>query len=74
MPTIKAGEVNLEYYLEGDGPPLLLIRGFTADCSNWGDRFLHPLQKCFMCIRFSNQGTGLSDKPAEPTTIRQMAA
>ena len=69
MPTIKAGEVNLEYYLEGDGPPLLLIRGFTA-----GDRFLHPLQKCFMCIRFSNQGTGLSDKPAEPTTIRQMAA
>ena len=74
MPTIKAGEVNLEYYVEGDGPPLLMIRGFTADCSNWGDRFLQPLQERFTCIRFSNRGTGLSDKPAEPTTIRQMAA
>jgi len=73
MPTIKAGEINLEYYAEGDGPPLLLIRGFTADCSNWGDRFLRPLQERFTCIRFSNRGTGLSDKPAEATTIRQMA-
>jgi len=59
--------------VEGDGPPLLLIRGFTADCSNWGDRFLHQLQERFTCIRFSNRGTGLSDKPAEATTIRQMA-
>ncbi|MCH7808971.1 MAG: alpha/beta hydrolase [Chloroflexi bacterium] len=73
MPTIKTGEVNLEYYVEGAGPPLLLIRGFTADCSNWSDRFLQPLQERFTCIRFSNRGTGLSDKPAEPTTIRQMA-
>ncbi len=74
MPTFKAGEVNLEYYVEGDGPPLLMIRGYTADCSNWSDRFLQPLQERFNCIRFSNRGTGLSDKPAEPTTIRQMAA
>ena len=73
MPTIMAGEISLEYYVEGDGPPLLLIRGFTADCSNWGDRFLRPLQERFTCIRFSNRGTGLSDKPAEPTTIGQMA-
>ncbi len=74
MPTIKAGEINLEYHVEGDGPPLLLIRGFTSDCSNWSDRFLRPLQERFRCIRFSNRGTGLSDKPAEPTTIGQMAA
>ena len=74
MPTIRAGEVDLEYYIEGDGPPLLMIRGFTADCSNWSDRFLQPLQERFTCIRFSNRGTGLSEKPSEPTTIRQMAA
>ena len=74
MPTIKAGDINIEYYVEGDGPPLLLIRGFTADCSNWGDQFLRPLQERFTCIRFSNRGTGLSDKPTDPTTIRQMAA
>ena len=73
MPTIKAGEVDLEYYMEGDGPPLLLIRGFAANCSNWSEPFLHPLHERFTCIRFSNRGTGLSDKPAEPTTIRKMA-
>jgi len=55
MPTIKAGEVDLEYYVEGDGPPLLLIRGFTADCSNWSDRFLHPLQNA---LRASVSQTG----------------
>ena len=73
MPIIKAGDIDLEYYVEGAGPPLLLIRGFTADCSNWSDRFLQPLQERFTCIRFSNRGTGRSDKPAEATTIRQMA-
>ncbi|MEX1195730.1 MAG: alpha/beta fold hydrolase [Dehalococcoidia bacterium] len=73
MPTIKVEKINLEYYVEGEGPPLLMIRGFGADCSNWGDAFLRPLQATFSCVRFSNRGTGLSDKPSGSTSIRQMA-
>ena len=74
MPVIKAGDINIEHYVEGDGPPLLMIRGFSSDCSNWSDAFLGPLRERFTTIRFSNRGTGLSDKPDAPTSIREMAS
>ncbi|HUF53480.1 MAG TPA: alpha/beta fold hydrolase [Dehalococcoidia bacterium] len=73
MPLVKAGDINIEHYIEGEGPPLLMIRGFAADCSNWSPAFLGPLQERFTTIRFSNRGTGLTDKPDGPFTIRQMA-
>ena len=50
MPTIKAGDLNLEYFVEGSGPPLLLIMGFGGSAKDWGepfrsngDRVLRPL-------------------------------
>jgi pimeloyl-ACP methyl ester carboxylesterase len=73
MPIAKAGDINIEYYIEGEGPPLLIIRGFSSDCSNWGDAFLDPLRAQFKVIRFSNRGTGLTDKPEGPITVRHMA-
>lgn len=73
MATVKAGDINIEHYIEGSGPPLLMIRGFAADCSNWGEPFLAPLRERFTTVRFSNRGTGLTDKPDGPITVRQMA-
>ncbi len=73
MPTIKAGEVNLEYYVEGDGPPLLMIMGFAGQASSWGEPIMTRLRERFTCIRFSNRGTGASDRPETPFTIRMMA-
>ena len=73
MPTIKAGEVNLEYYVEGDGPPLLMVMGFAGQASSWGEPIMTRLRKRFTCIRFSNRGTGASDRPDAPFTIRMMA-
>ena len=73
MPTIKAGEVNLEYYVEGDGPPLLMVMGFAGQANSWGEPIMSRLRERFTCIRFSNRGTGASDKPDSPLTIRMMA-
>ncbi len=73
MPKGKAGDINLEYYVEGSGPPLLMIRGLGADASTWGERFLEQLRPHFTLVRFSNRGTGESDRPQEATTIRIMA-
>ncbi|MDO8615522.1 MAG: alpha/beta fold hydrolase [Dehalococcoidia bacterium] len=73
MSITKAGEINIEYYVEGEGPPLLLIMGYSGQALSWGEPFLAPLRERFRVIRFSNRGTGLSDKPESPTTIRQMA-
>ncbi len=73
MPAIKAGEVNLEYYVEGDGPPMLMIMGFAGQASSWGEPIMTRLRERFTCIRFSNRGTGASDRPEAPLTIRMMA-
>ncbi len=72
MPSTKVGEINVEYYVEGNGPPLLMIMGLGGQASSWGEPFLEQLRQRFTTIRLSNRGTGLSDKPAE-VTIRAMA-
>jgi 3-oxoadipate enol-lactonase len=73
MSITKAGEINLEYHVEGSGPPLLMIMGFAGSASSWGDPLLEALRPHFTCIRFSNRGTGLSDKPDGQFTVRTMA-
>ena len=73
MPITKAGEINLEYFIEGSGPPLLMIMGFAGSAHTWGQPFVEALSRNFTTIRFSNRGTGGSDKPDAPTTIRMMA-
>ena len=73
MPTIKVGELNVEYYVEGSGPPLLMLMGWIGNAGFWGEPFLEPLRARFQVIRGSNRGTGLSDKPAEELTVPQMA-
>jgi 3-oxoadipate enol-lactonase len=73
MPHVRAGDLNLEYYMEGSGPPLLMIRGFGSSAAAWGEPFLEGLRKHFTVIRFSNRGTGQSEPGTGETTIRGMA-
>ena len=73
MSMTKAGDINLEYHVEGSGPPLLMIMGFAGSASSWGDPFLEAMRPHFTCIRFSNRGTGLSDKPDVQFSVRTMA-
>jgi 3-oxoadipate enol-lactonase len=73
MPVAKVGDINVEYYVEGQGPPLLMIMGFGGQASSWGEPFLERLRSHFQIIRFSNRGTGLTDKPGGELTIRLMA-
>lgn len=73
MPMAKCGEINLEYYDEGSGPPLLMIMGFGGQAASWGEPFMSGLRNSFRCIRFSNRGTGDSSRPAEQFTVSTMA-
>ena len=73
MPIARVGDINLEHYIEGEGPPLLMIMGFAGQASSWGRPVVEALADHFTTIRFSNRGTGQSDKPEAPFTIRQMA-
>jgi pimeloyl-ACP methyl ester carboxylesterase len=73
MAIAKAGDISMEYYVEGSGPPLFMIMGMGGQASSWGEPLLEGLQRHFTTIRFSNRGTGGTDKPADGYTIRQMA-
>jgi 3-oxoadipate enol-lactonase len=73
MSTIRVGEIDFEYYVEGSGPPLLMIMGMGGQASSWGQPLRDLLQKRFTTIRLSNRGTGRSGQSAETTTIRAMA-
>jgi 3-oxoadipate enol-lactonase len=73
MPSTKAGDINLEYYVEGSGPPLMMIMGFAGSAKDWGEPFLGLLRPHFTIIRFSNRGTGASDRVTQPFTTRTMA-
>ncbi len=72
MPTVDIDGVNLQYDVEGEGPPLLLIAGLGANSSSWAT--IKPLLTGrFTCITFDNRGVGRSDTPPDPTAIDQMA-
>jgi 3-oxoadipate enol-lactonase len=73
MSMAKAGDLNMEYYVEGQGPPLVMIMGLGGQSSSWGEPLLEGLQKEFTTVRFSNRGTGATDKPAGGFTVSQMA-
>jgi pimeloyl-ACP methyl ester carboxylesterase len=73
MATMRVGEIDLEYYVEGSGPPLLMVMGMGGQASSWGEPFLEGLRPHFTCIRFSNRGVGLSSNPGNVVTIPAMA-
>jgi pimeloyl-ACP methyl ester carboxylesterase len=73
MPIRKIGDIDIEYYEEGEGPPLLLIMGLAGRASSWSERFLELLRPRFKVIRFSNRGMGTSECPAGEFTVRMMA-
>lgn len=73
MPVAKCGEINLEYYDEGSGPPLLMIMGFGGQALSWGEPIMTELRGSFRTVRLSNRGTGDSDRPTEQFTVRDMA-
>jgi 3-oxoadipate enol-lactonase len=71
MPKVKAGAINLNYEIFGDGPPLLLIMGFGMPGAAWMPML--PFLTGFKCYYFDNRGTGYSDKPEGIYTIPDMA-
>ncbi len=73
MSTTRVGDIDFEYYVEGSGPPLLMIMGMGGQASSWGQPLLGLLKERFTTIRFSNRGTGRSGQSTEITTIRGMA-
>lgn len=72
MPTAKVNDINLYYEVHGQGPPLLFIGGLGYGAWMWF-RQTGALAGSFRVIVFDNRGSGGSDKPDYPYTIKMMA-
>jgi pimeloyl-ACP methyl ester carboxylesterase len=72
MPKAKINGITIDYMVEGQGEPLIMIIGLGSDQSNW--RLQTGLfKKYYRTITFDNRGVGKSDKPTGPYTINMMA-
>lgn len=73
MPLARAGNTKLEYYVDGSGPALLLVQGFTGRAQSWSQTLISELARDFTTIRFSHAGIGLSEAPKNAPTMQSMA-
>jgi pimeloyl-ACP methyl ester carboxylesterase len=62
-----SGGVKIHYFIEGKGPPILLIHGFAGDAGFWrASGMVDALRPHHRVIAFDLRGFGSSDKPHDP--------
>ncbi len=72
MPKIEVGDATIHYHLHGQGEPLMLITGFSGDQYNW-KKAIPLLDKDYEVITFDNRGSGFTEAPHTPFTMKTMA-
>ncbi|HEY0437158.1 MAG TPA: alpha/beta hydrolase [Phenylobacterium sp.] len=76
MPRAKNGAVEIEWQSFGDDQPetILLVNGLGSQMTRWPDAFCEKLvARGYRAIRFDNRDVGLSSRPAEKYSLRDMA-
>jgi len=72
MPRVNVNKININYEVEGQGEPLVMIMGFSAKGSDW--RFQkRAFKKRYRIVTFDNRGTGKTDQPVGLYTTKIMA-
>lgn len=72
MPRVQIDAGELYYEVVGEGPPLLMIAGFSGNTTGWLP--VQPaLAEHFTLIMFDNRGAGRSCVPPGPYTTADMA-
>jgi 3-oxoadipate enol-lactonase len=72
VPKVKVNDIQLYYEVHGQGEPLVLIMGLGASTRGWNMQ-IPTFSRELQVVAFDNRGSGLSDKPATPYTIRLFA-
>jgi pimeloyl-ACP methyl ester carboxylesterase len=73
MPHIKVNDINMYYRTVGEGTPLVMIMGFTANSDWWPEQMIADLAKDFRLILFDNRGSGRSDIGSRWYTMKRFA-
>lgn len=72
MMVTKKDGIRISYSVQGQGEPLLLIRGYATAGSMWYTQ-VPQLSETFKVITFDNRDTGNSDPVETPYSIADMA-
>jgi pimeloyl-ACP methyl ester carboxylesterase len=71
MPYSVNQGVNIHYEVEGHGPPLVMMHGFSGNLEVWYDYgYVQELGKNYQLILMDARGHGASDKPHEIEAYR----
>jgi pimeloyl-ACP methyl ester carboxylesterase len=72
--TIRSGDVELAYSVEGRGDEtILLITGLSWRAADWGSQVPRALGERYRVVRLDNRGTGASSVAAQAFTLDDMA-
>src|SRR3954447_11053440 len=67
MPYVTAGDLRIQYEVEGAGEPLVLVHGFTDSLATWYELgYVDVLAPNYKVILVDMLGHGGSDKPHDP--------
>ena len=73
MRTEIIGDTEICYELKGDGYPLVMIMGLTANMDWWGKELIDPLAERYRLLMFDNRGTGRSSAGRKRFTMKRFA-
>jgi pimeloyl-ACP methyl ester carboxylesterase len=73
MPKIKVNDIQMFYEVHGEGFPLIMIQGLTANTSWWDPRWIQTLSEKFRIIAFDNRGAGRTDISDREYSIKLFA-
>jgi pimeloyl-ACP methyl ester carboxylesterase len=71
--TVQVGDIEIAYKMFGNGEPILLISGGSADKNAWDPSFISDLSSNHTVIVFDNRGVGNTTIGSQPYTIEQLA-
>ena len=67
MPYVQSDGASIHYHVEGDGPPVVMVHGFSDSIDDWYEAgYVEALRDDYMLVMLDCRGHGLSDKPHSP--------
>lgn len=73
MDKVTVGDIDICYRIEGEGHPLVMIIGLTANMDWWDPELIDKLSKRYRILLFDNRGAGRSGSSDGDYSMRQFA-
>jgi pimeloyl-ACP methyl ester carboxylesterase len=73
LPKVRVNDIQMNYEVNGEGFPLVMIMGLGANLDWWDPRMIQDLSKNFKTIMFDNRGAGRTEASDKKYTSKLFA-